>query len=178
MANKSDTYSKKQTVKPGRTLLVKVFDKTNLDCIDSLEGFTSKHHAVKSNSYFITFTTAEQSNNAMNQLKTQFGPSINVKFAQYRIYFTMKGIAPDADYGFLKSTHCDMVTTSANCNVLYYRLYRKNNTYIGCGDMTIDTKDGFDCLMNQFKNYTLNSELSGIHYRYNKVSPEQNLLQN
>ena len=179
MSNKVDTnFKKTATIKPGRTLLVKVFDKSNLD-IDNLDGFQTKHHTEKSNSYFITFATAEQSNNALTQLKTQYGSSINAKFAQYRVYFTMKGLVPESDYGFVKTTHCNMVTSLAKCNVLYYRLYRKNNTYIGCGDMTVDTKEGFDFLMNDsLKNFSLNNELNGVHYRYNKVAPDQKSQQN
>ena len=170
-----NTVRKQLTPKPGRTLLVKLFDKSNLDCVDNYVGFQTKHYVEKTNSYFVTFATTDQSNNALTQLKTTFGSSISAKFAQYRIYFTMKGLLPELDYGVVKSLHCNMITASGKCNVLYYKLYRKNNVYIGCGDITVDTKEGFDYLINQesCKNYSLDNDLSGVHYRYNKLTVDR-----
>ena len=84
----------------------------------------------------------------------------------------MTGLQNESDYGVVKTAHTGLVTSVAKCNVLYYRLYRKNNGYIGCGDMTVDTKEGFDALMSQeiLKNYTVESlSLTGIHYKYNKT---------
>jgi len=160
--------------KPGRTLLIKQIVTVDLSCLDNLDGFQAKHFTEKSNSYFVTFATPEQSNTALTQLKAQFGNSVNIKFAHYRVYFTMVGLQNESDYGAVKTAHTSLISSVAKCNVLYYRLYRKNNSYIGCGDMTIDTKEGFDALMNQevLKNYTVESlSLTGIHYKYNKTSP-------
>ena len=158
--------------KPGRTLLIKINTQIDLNCLDLLDGFQTKHFTEKSNSYFVTFATPEQSNSALTQLKEQFGNSVNIKFAHYRVYFTMTGLQNESDYGAIKTSHTSLISTVALCNVLYYRLYRKNNNYIGCGDMTVDTKEGFDILMNQevLKNYTIESlSLAGIHYKYNKT---------
>jgi hypothetical protein len=158
--------------KPGRTLLIKPNTSIDLNCIDTFDGFQTKHFTEKSNSYFVTFATPEQSNSALNQLKSQFGNGVNIKYAHYRVYFTMIGLQNESDYGAVKAAHTGLVTSLAKCNVLYYRLYRKNNGYIGCGDMTVDTKEGFDALMNQevLKNYTVESlSLTGIHYKYNKT---------
>lgn len=176
MSYKSEnTVRKQQTPKAGRTILVKVFDKSTLECVDSYLGFLAKHYVEKTNSYFFTFATTVQSNTALEQLRTQFGSSISAKFAQYRIYFTMKGLSPETEYGAVKALHCNMINASGKCNVLYYKLYRKNDAYIGCGDITIDTKEGFDYLVETCKNYSLKNDsvdLSGVHYRYNKLPLE------
>jgi hypothetical protein len=173
--------------KPGRTLLVKPTTTIDLSLLDTLDGFQSKHYADKSNSYFVTFATADNSNNALTLLKTKFGNTVNVKFAHYRVYFTLQGLVDTTDYSLVKSAHSALVSEKANCNVLYYRLYRKSDSYLGCGDMTIDTKEGMDVLMNRdnLKSFTLNPELSGVHYRYNKTrldngdrQPRQNGLFN
>lgn len=173
--NKHESYSTKASVpKPGRTLLLKLSGTNDMSMLDTLDGFQSKHFTEKSNSYFVTFATGEQSNNALTLLKTQFGTTLNAKFAHYRVYFTLQGLTNESDYSVVKATHTALVSKTANCNVLYYRLYRKNDTYLGCGDMTIDTKEGFECLMNQdnLKTFTLNTDLTGIHYRYNKTRLE------
>ena len=48
----------------------------------------------------------------------------------------------------------------------------KNNSFLECGDLTVDTKDSFDILMtdsdNGLRNYTLDNSLSGSHFRFNK----------
>jgi hypothetical protein len=168
----TNKYNKVVNHKPGRTLLIKPVSSIDLACLDQLNGFQKKHYTDKSNSYFVTFATPEQAEAALNQLKTQFSNSVNIKFAHYRIYFTMIGLVNESDYGAVKNYHTSLIGNVAQCNVLYYRLYRKNNSYIGCGDMTVDTKDGFDAMMNQevLKNYTIEDlSLSGIHYKYNKT---------
>jgi hypothetical protein len=177
MSNKSELNStntrKSATRRPGRTLLVKPTSSIDVSVLDTLEGCMSKHLTEKSNSYFLTFATADQSLSALKQLKKQFGTSVRVKFAHYRVYFTLSGLVDTTDYGEVKKTHTLFVTQGDKCNVLYYRLYRKDNHYLGCGDLTVDTKEGFDQMMNteSLKDFTLSSTISGVHYRFNKTQP-------
>ena len=170
--SESNTHTRKSTTRrPGRTLLVKPTSNVDLSVLDTLEGCTTKHLTEKSNSYFLTFATADQSLNALKELKNQFGTDVRVKFAHYRVYFTLSGLVDTSDYGEVKNTHTLLVTEGGKCNVLYYRLYRRDNHYLGCGDMTVDTKEGFDQLMSSdsLKDFVLTPEVSGIHYRFNKT---------
>jgi len=179
MSNKSESYNttRKSTIRrPGRTLLIKPTSNIDLSVLDTLEGCITKHLTEKSNSYFLTFTTADQSLSALKQLKKQFGTSVRVKFAHYRVYFTLTGLVDTSDYGDVKKTHTLLITQGNKCNVLYYRLYRKDNHYLGCGDLTVDTKEGFDQLMSSdsLKDFVLGENLTGIHYRFNKTqAPHQ-----
>ena len=154
-SNDSQNAQKPSTRKPGRTLLIKPASDIETSFLDTLPGFQTKYHAEKSSSYFVTFSTPEYALDALKSVKNQYGMSVRVKFAHYRIYFTLQGLEDTTDYNTVKTMHSEYVNKMTGCNVLYYRLYRKNDKYIGCGDFTIDTKEGFDILMNQelLKNY-------------------------
>jgi len=172
--NDSRQTIRKPTRRPGRTLLLKSTNTLDGENLDKLEGLQSKQFVEKSNSYFLTFSTADQSLLALKELKKQYGTTVRLKFAHYRIYFTMQGLVNETDYNTVKTIHTALVTKSVDCNVLYYRLYRKNNSYLGCGEMTVDTKEGFDSLMKteSLKNFTL-GDFTGVHYRYNKTKTTQ-----
>ena len=163
----SQTENQESTVitKPGRTLLVKPTN-TNFDAsvLASLKGHTNTHHTEKSNTYFITFATADDANNAMKELK-----NARAKFAHYRVFFKIEGMTNAVDYNTFKTAHTELITKNSESTVLYYKLYRKNDNYIGCGDFTVDTKECFDAVLNTdgLKNFTVEG-LSGVHFRYKK----------
>ncbi len=170
----SNTETKPQTkgpvrTKAGRTLLVKPSSNNfTVSLIDELSNLTNKHHIEKSNSYFLTFTTAKDALQALKKLKST--KNARVKFAQYRIFFKMEGLVDTTDYNSVKAAHTEMVKKIGG-DILYYRLYRKENKFLGCGDMTIDTKDAFDKLLSSeesgLKQFKLDG-VSGTHYRYKK----------
>ena len=170
--SKSQTYS---TPKPGRTILIKTSTSLGLtfnsNDLDTLTGFQTKFYATKSSSYFVTFVTPDNANEALTNLTTKYGSEVTIKFATYNVYFTLQGLDDTCDYNVVKTLHAEFINKMAECNVLYYRLYRKNNVYVGCGDFTVDTKEGFNLLMDQdfHKNFTLNDTLRGVHYKYNKT---------
>lgn len=169
------TNKPQQRTKAGRTLLVKPSN-TNFSTsiFDELTGLTSKHHIVKSDSHFLIFSSAKEALDALKKLKST--KNVRVKFAQYRIFFKMEGLTESSDYNAIKTAHTELVKNIGG-DVLYYRLYRKENKFIGCGDMTIDTKDAFDKLIgseeNNLKQFKLDT-VSGTHFRYKKTGPEQN----
>lgn len=170
--NKPQTPQTKpqQRTKAGRTLLVKPSSPNfSASIFDELTGLTSKHHIVKSDSHFLIFSTASDALQALKKLKGT--KNARVKFAQYRIFFKMEGLVDTTDYNAVKTAHTELVK-SIGGDVLYYRLYRKDNKFIGCGDMTIDTKDAFDKLIgseeNNLKQFKLNN-VSGTHFRYKKA---------
>ena len=88
--------------------------------------------------------------------------------AHYRVFFTLENLEESMEYNTVKTQHSDMVQSKGNCSVLFYKLYRKENKYLGCGDMTLDTKEGLDVLMSTegLKTFTLDCGISGSHYHY------------
>jgi hypothetical protein len=154
--------------KAGRTLLVKVQSDSFDTSVLSFEGVESSYHNEGSQSYFLTFGDVKQSLNALRELRKNHGDSVRVKFAYYRVFFAMENLTDDMEYNTVKTQHREMVQEQVGGNVLYYKLYRKNDSYLGCGDMTLDTKEGFDKLMSDegMKQFTLSCGVSGTHYRY------------
>ena len=156
--------------KAGRTLLVKPSN-TNFSAsvFDGLTGLTSKHHIEKSDSYFLTFTSAKDALQSLKKLKST--KNVRVKFAQYRIFFKMEGLTDTTDYNTIKTAHTDLIKKLGG-DVLYYRLYRKENKFISSGDLTVDTKEAFDKLISSEENSSKQFKLEGVsgtHYRYKKT---------
>lgn len=166
--NKNQTLG--QSKKPGRTLLVKVEESSFNDSLfEKLAGLSTKFLTEKTQSYFLTFDSVNSSEVAFESLSKL--KSIKVKYAHYRIFFTMKELTAESDYTKIRQNHIEFIEKNTGTNVLYYKLYRKNNSFIGCGDLTIDTKEAFDMLMDSestFKEFQLDDNLSGVHYRYNR----------
>ncbi len=172
MPNKetTETQTLRQRSKAGRTLLIKPMETFDESLLKDLAGCTATHHTEKSNSYFLTFTTPKDALAALKQIKSKATSKVLIKFAKYQVFFKIDGLKDDSDYNTVKATHMKQITDLGG-NVLYYRLYRKDNHYIGCGDFTIDTKECFDKLVNQdseSKKFNLGNDISGMYYRYKK----------
>jgi hypothetical protein len=175
--------------KPGRTLLVKVNqdeDSSSVnEILNGLQGLQSNVVTEKTSSHFLTFDSVDNSLAALKTLKRDHSDKLRVKFAHYRVFFTMKGLTEETDYNTVKQEHTKYIEENTGGNVLYYKLYKKNNNYLECGDLTVDTKNCFDNLMTDddggFRNYNLSESLSGKHFRYNRnrrsddVEPENAL---
>ena len=170
----NSSSQKRKGRKAGRTLLVKpqveTFTSSN---VTSLEGLTSHHHTEKSNTYFLTFDTVGNAVSAYRHFRKEYKEDVRVKFAHYRVFFTLEGLTEDNEYSDVKSAHINFVQNTMDANVLYYKLYRKNDAYVGCGDMTLDTKESFDALVGKESEHKSTSVVNGVtcvHYRYNKQS--------
>ena len=164
-------YSVRKTIrKAGRTLLVKSFSNTPITdtTFNSLVGLQNKTETKSSGSYFLTFDTVENAVSAFKTLRAD-STDIRVKFSYYRIFFTMNGLTDTIDYNQTKQTFTNWICEKTGTDVLFCKFYRKNNQYIGCGDLTLDTLDSMNLLLskeNGFKDYTLGA-LSGSFFRYN-----------
>jgi hypothetical protein len=160
--------------KAGRTLLVRTDDDFDPS---GYTGVQSHHQSEKNGhtSYFLTFDNTDHSLEALRSIRKQYDQNVRVKFAYYKIYFRMEGLDESSSYEDVKTQHRDFVHTNTSGNVLYYRLYRKNDQFMGSGEMTLDTKQGFDELVSSnsnHKQYSLECGVTGTHYRYNRRSNE------
>jgi hypothetical protein len=173
--NKNKTKdTKKRFRKAGRTLLIKSVDEDFDFRTLSLEKFegVSSNIETKSGARFIVFDDVKNAVTALKELKQD--KDILVKYAHYRLYFTMNGLSDQSDYNNVKKSHIDYITEKTGTEVLYYKLYKKDkDSYLGCGDLTIDTKDGMDKLLQSesLKEYTLTvdkTDYTGQFYQFNK----------
>ncbi len=174
MSAQESKQQQRPRTKAGRTLLVKPSNGNfDVSVFEGLAGLTSKHHTEKSNSHFLVFSTSQEALVALKTIKNKSGQSARVKFAHYRIFFKVEGLTDSSDYNTVKTAHTEMINKLGG-GVLYYRLYRKDNKFLGCGDMTVDTKDVFDKLLSADNLKTFSGEgFSGTHYRYKKNEQDQ-----
>jgi hypothetical protein len=154
--------NKKVIRKPGRTLVVKSEQSI------STEGMTGLQNSVQttSGSQFFIFDNVDNSKTAFKLIKDM---NLQVRFAHYRIFFTMTGFDDTVNYNDIKTQHTQWITENSNASVLYYKQYRKNDKFLGCGDFTIDTKESMDKLLDKegLKNYAFD-KFTGTYYIYNK----------
>ena len=171
-ATDSNQQNKKKSVrKAGRTLLVSPSNGSSVS-ESTFSGLTglSVSHSTKNGSYFLTFDSVQNALDSFRKLR-QDHPELRVKFARYQVFFTVTGLTDASDYSQVKQDLTSFVEKESGANVLYFKLYRKGSQYLGCGDLTVDTKDSMDKLLNKegsLKNYTVGS-LTGTFYRYNKT---------
>ena len=167
--NNSPLQKKQFIKKAGRTLLIKSNEPVS-------EPFPGKISSLQTNNglQFEVFDTVENAINAYKIIKENY--DLQIKYAHYRIFFTINGLDENTDYNTIKKQHCDWLILNCDANVLYYKLYLKNNKYIGCGEFTIDTKESMDKLLDkdgELKKYTMD-KYSGSYYRYNKKQEQPN----
>jgi hypothetical protein len=165
-----DANSKKSVHKPGRTIIVKSASGSNIDgaVFNNLEGLTDKAETKTTNSFFLTFNNVDNAVNAFNKLYAD-SSTYRVKFSYYRIFFTMDGLTDKSDYNQVKTELTEYVSKQTASNVLYCKLYRKDNKFLGCGDLTLDTLGGMNTLLvkdGSNKEYSFGS-FKGTFYRYN-----------
>ena len=153
----------------GRTLLVKTSTNISYD----FTGLLNKAETKSSNTVFLTFDTKENSSAAYQKL-VSMGGDVKVKYSYYRVFFTMSGLTDTSDYNMVKKDMTEMVESKTGSSVLYFKLYRKNSSFIGCGDFTLDTMEGMNKLLskeNNNKDYQLGSH-NGTFYRYTSTKTQ------
>ena len=159
--------NKKMIRKPGRTLVVKSDQPVSTERFSGLENSAQTNNG----SQFFVFDTVDNSKEAFKLLKDA---NLKVRFAHYRLFFTMTGLDDNVNYNDLKTQHINWIVANSGADVLYYKQYRKGGKFLGCGDFTIDTKESLDKLLDKdgLKNYTFD-KYSGTFYRYNKKNDQE-----
>jgi len=157
----------------GRTLLVKSVSDSSINgtIFNNLEGLVNNFETKTTNSFFLTFDNISNAVKSFHKLRND-SPYYRVKFSYYRVFFTMKGLDDSTDYNKVKKELVDYVYDKTDSSVLYCKLYRKNNKFIGCGDLTLDTLEAMNTLVSKDSannEYTIGS-LNGSFFRYNKAS--------
>jgi len=159
MSDTKNIKDMKPRRKMGKTLLVSpqrdsdtkvdgaYFTKENLT---GLVKFTEKD-----GKYFILFGDYSQAKDALIKLKKEF--NYFVKFVHYKIFFkcsqlTNETPSEDFEHKTFKDAMRGLVQEKTNGHVLYApRLYlsQDKKSYVGCGNITVDTKECEDALLDK-----------------------------
>jgi len=156
--NDNEFGKKKSVLKPGRTLLISAASGSTVpeSVVTDVTGLT-KSFSTKNGSYFLTFDTIDNAVNFHKKIR-QDHPNLKDKFARYQIFFTLDGLTNENDYTAVKKLVTEYVEEKTGGIVLYFKLYRKGDNYffdtkgenpIGYGDLTVDTKEAMDLLLNK-----------------------------
>ena len=100
--NNKNINNKNIVHKAGRTILIKTHDPI---LTESLEGLVNSIQTNNGN-VFLVFDTIENSKSAFKILKQNY----KVKFAYYRVFFTITGLEDSTDYNELKKNHIEWLT--------------------------------------------------------------------
>ena len=154
-------------MKPGRTIVIKPKSDGSLDLskFDNLNGLVSKSEIKNNDSLFLTFDTIANS----EVVYSLFSSEYNVKYCYYKVFFTLSNNVDSNNYENTKTEILNFIQNNTDCNMLYCKFYRKDSSYMNCGDLIVDTIDGMKKLISkesslkQFKT----ENLSGTFYRFN-----------
>ena len=169
--NKYQSKNKKQLIKPGRTILIKILDDISVftdDLTENLVGLTNKTVITNNKTIFLTFDTVDNSYNAYNFLRFKSNKKYLVSFSYYKLFFIIKGLKDDANYNESKNKLIEFITKNTDINVLYFKFYCKDNKYLGCGDLTVDTLESLVNILSKelkIKEFSFKS-YSGTFYKF------------
>lgn len=169
------TYKKKGgNYRSGKTLLVKSLDEgydlsgLGLDKRDGLVSNTSS----KSGTSFLVFSDVKYSEAAAAILKTSpdFRSKFSIKYPKYNIFFSISGLEKEDDYSAVKQEHIKQIQEVTGCSIFSYKLYKKSDEFIGCGEVSVDLKEGMDKLLEkegEHKTFKF-GKYEGVYHKYNK----------
>ena len=172
----TESQTKKRFLrKSGRTLVLKLkdssFSKSDVEGLTGLQESTTTQNSAM----FLTFDTKTNALEGLKTLKRTKKDAVNVKFAHYKVFFKLEGLTSDSKYDEVKTQHSTWVEEKTGGEVLYYKLYRKDDKYLGCGDMTVDTKDAIDKLLSEehHKTFSFGDGMTGTFYRYKRTTKDE-----
>ena len=143
---------KKNTNKASRTILIN--DKEKTVNTDELAGLVSNVKTA-SNSLFLEFDTLENSVLALEKLKDD---GVRVKYAYYKLFLKISTDISNLSYDQIK----EGIKANSDGNIIYFKLYKKNDKLIGSGDFSVDKLSDFNNLIK--KDYEL--EINGTPIKY------------
>jgi len=148
--------------RPSRTLLVN--DSTKSIDISTFTGLIS-NEKTNSNSIFLEFSTIEEAVQAFEQLKND---DIRVKYAYYKLFIKFTSPVKEISYDVLKEKAKEVLQSDiSDINVVYFKLYKRNNELIGCGEVTVDRLGDVEKLIKRsFEGQNDNSNLTFDIYRF------------
>ena len=166
---KENNYFNNKMKKISRTILIKSINNDNLnpDLFNKYEGILKVSTSKNNNLLFLTFDKIENSLNAFKLLKNN--KDLHIKFSYYKIFFTINGLTNTTNYNDIKKELIEYLNTQVNnINILYCKFYYRNNKYLGCGDLTVDTLESLITILSKelkIKEFSFKS-YSGTFYKF------------
>ena len=164
----SAQHAKNTVKKSGRTLLVTVSEcKLPQEETSNLVGLVNKVVTKTGKSMFLMFNTIENAVSGFRFLKT-LGNDFRIKFSYYHVFFKLSGLTDTTDYNTIKTHLISAIEAVSDSSVLYCKFYKKDDKYMGCGDLTLDTMEGMNKLISLKEGLTFDTHV-GNFYRFNNT---------
>ena len=163
-------YNYKNMIKKaGRTLLVKSVVDFDENQFKTLEGVQSVLKNKLGDSIFLVFDDYKNAIKGLKEIRQNYGKyhNLRVKFSYYKLFFKLNGMSNNDDYNTIKKGLIDFI--GDNASVLYCKLYSKDKSYLGCGDLTVDTLEGLNNLLSSekgLKEFKFD-KYDGVFYKFN-----------
>ena len=157
--------------KAGRTLLI------SSEYTDELKNegiLNEKIHKTEGGSRFIVFDTIDNARSAFKDLRNN---NVKVKYSYYKVFFRLADVdLQSIEYDALKENVKEMIASLGKdiVNILYFKFYTKNSQLMGSGDLTVDTKEGLDLLVNSNEYEFSKGKISFFRYRVKKENENNN----
>jgi len=161
--------------KPSLTIILSPADNSSINesVFKNLKGLMQANKN-KSNGYFLEFDNLENAKNAFDTLK--LNNKLLEKYGFYNLFVKVSGLTDSSDYQECKDKITGYVKEKTNGNVPFFKLYRKQDKYIGCAKLTVDTKKAMDKILDEssdIKNCTVgNLNLTFYPFRNDKKKPD------
>jgi len=147
---------RKDTRKPSRTLVLSGDKSLDLSTMEGLLSNSKNNNAFT----FLEFDTVDNAVKVYNYLREE---KVRVKYCYYKLFVKFTTSVKNLSYDELK----EKVKETVGGQVLYFKLYTKNEELIGSGDFTVDTLADFKRLLKQKFEVKLNdTDVSFEVYRY------------
>lgn len=129
--------------RPGKTLIINT--KKDYD-VSSYKGI--KNIGIsKKGAKFVTFESTTEAEAALHDLRER---DILSRYSYYYVFFKIKNYSDTSNYDEIKQQSIEAIQNfDPESNVLYFKLYRRNETFTGSGDLTLDTMESLDKLLTQ-----------------------------
>ena len=156
----AEKQEKQNNRRPGRTLVINNPDKEY--SLEGYEGIQSTFQTEKG-AHFVIFDTVSNAENALNDLKES---GVRVKYSYYKLFVKTSNLnLENVTYDDLKKKVVDKIKSiDSNIEILYFKLYKRQNKLSGSGDLVLDLKEHLDALV-ELKNVDLDDGSLSL-YRY------------
>lgn len=150
--------------KAGKTILISNEYQEDI----SFEGI-DKIHKTENGSRFVIFDNVEHAKEALESLISN---DVRVKYSYYKLFFRLRDMElQNMKYDELKETLKSSLSEQ-DVNTLYLKFYTKNGQLIGSGEITLDSKDVIDTLLNKRSLSLGDGSISFYKFRHQKKSIE------
>lgn len=136
-------YDNNTTMKAGKTIIISKYEEKE----DMFEQFSNVKLNKINKSLFIESKDLQTSISIFNKLKEN---NIDCRYANYRMFLIIDSDFEKLTYDEIKNNIKEQLySLNQNLNILYFKLYKKENRLTGNGHIVLDNYDDLKNIVNK-----------------------------